>query len=115
MMNNPNAITNPAEQAVTPGAHEHPGGWIKRNVLEPFGLTIAETARRIDVNRANLHNVLAGQHAVSRDLAYRLEALTGVSADLMIGLQSAYDTDQDREKRERYAREIERAERPKAA
>lgn len=101
-------ITRPEDQAVTAGPPEHPGDWIRHNVLEPFGLTVSETARRIKMDRASLSNVLGGQHALSRDLAYKLEALTGVDADLMIGMQAAFDRHVDQRARARYAREIER-------
>jgi addiction module HigA family antidote len=101
-------ITDPAKRSVKPGDPEHPGGWIRRNLLEPLGLSVAEAARRMDVNRVGLNNVLSGKHGVSADLAYKLEALTGVDGDLLIGMQVAYERGQNREKRERYAREIER-------
>lgn len=101
-------IIDPAEMKVALGDLPHPGEWVRRNVLEPFGLDVSKAARRIKMDRVTLSRVLAGRHAVSRDLAYKLEALTGVDANLMIGLQAAYETAQDRDKRERYAREIER-------
>ena len=105
-------ITDPAEQLVEAGDPPHPGEWIRRNVLEPFGLNVMSTARKIGMDRATLSRVLGGEHAVSRDLAYKLEALTGVDADLIIGLQAAYDGVQDREKRARYHQEIERVSAP---
>ena len=101
-------ITDPAEQAVKPGDLPHPGDWIRHNALKPRGLSVAEAARRIGINRVTLARLLDGHQALTRDVAYRLEALTGVSADLMIGLQQAYDVGQERELRARYAREIER-------
>jgi addiction module HigA family antidote len=109
---NQHKISKAADQVATPGEPEHPGGWIRRNLLEPFGLGVAEAARRMSINRPTFSNVLDGKHAVSRELSYKLEALTGVDADLLIGMQAAYDTAQDREKRERYAREIERLPEP---
>lgn len=101
-------ITDEAERAVVPGAPEHPGGWIRRNLLKPLGLNVAEAARRMNIARPAFSNVLEGKHAISPDLAYKLEALTGVDGDLLLGMQFAYDRAQNREKRERFAREIER-------
>ena len=57
-------ITNEADQAVTPGDPEHPGGWIRRNLLEPNKLNVAEAARRMKINRPTFSNVLDGKHAV---------------------------------------------------
>jgi addiction module HigA family antidote len=101
-------IDDPEQMKVTAGAPQHPGGWILRNVLKPFGLTISVAAKKISVRRATLNDTILGNSALSRDLAYRLEALTGVEARLMIDMQAAYEEAQDIEKRQRYAREIER-------
>jgi addiction module HigA family antidote len=101
-------ITDPAEMAVRPGDAQHPGTWIKNNVLNPLGLNTARTARLIGMDRASLTRALAGDHAVSDDLAYKLEALTGVDADLLIGLQVAYNRSTSWERRNRYAQEITR-------
>lgn len=105
-------ITDPADRIPTPGQPEHPGGWIRRNLLEPFGLNVAEAARRMQINRPTFSNVLDGKHAVSRELAYRLEALTGVDAELLIKMQLGYDLAQERDKRGAFAREIERVSEP---
>jgi len=101
-------ITDPAEQLVTAGDPVHPGPWIRRNVLEPFGLNASSAARLINANRPNLHNVLAGNSAVSDELAWKLEALTGVDADLLIEMQAAYDRVLNRPKRAAIAAGITR-------
>lgn len=110
-MNDEYTITDPAEQLVTAGDPQHPGGWIRRNVLEPYGLNTSSTARLIKMNRPTLHNVLEGNHAVSDELAWKLEALTGVDADLIIAMQTAYDRSRNREKRAAIAATITRLER----
>jgi addiction module HigA family antidote len=102
--------TDPEAMKVKPGAPEHPGAWVRHNALEPFGLTIGAAAERIGVRRATLNDAILGKSALTRDLAYRLEALTGVDAKLMIDMQAAYEDAQDRDKRARYAREIARLE-----
>lgn len=101
-------ISKAADQAVIPGDPEHPGGWIRRNLLEPLGLKVADAARRMKINRPTFSNVLDGKHAVSRDLAYKLEALTGCDPDLILAMQAAHDSAKDRTKRAQYGREIER-------
>ena len=100
------AITDPAEQAdVTVGPMPHPGGFIRSAVLEPLGLTISDAARKMDVDRPTLSRVIGGQHALSDDLALKLEALTGVSAELMIAMQHRHAWPA---KRAQYAATIER-------
>lgn len=109
-MNDDYKITDPADQAVTPGPIPHPGQWIRENVLEPVGLNISAAAREINMDRATFNRVILGEHAVSDDLAYKLEALTGVSAELLINMQRLHDRPRIDERRARYAREIRRVE-----
>lgn len=86
----------------------HPGEFIRLSVLKPLGLNVAEAARRMDVNRIGLTNMLAGKAALSNDLAYKLEALTGIDADLLIGWQVAHDRLTGAERRAAYAKQIDR-------
>jgi plasmid maintenance system antidote protein VapI len=58
----------------------------------------------MSINRPTFSNVLDGKHAVSRELAYKLEALTGVDAELLIRMQLAHDLAQEREKRSTWRR-----------
>lgn len=106
-------ITDPEEMLVRNQLPigRHPGQFIKETLLPAYGLSVAEAARRIKMDRATLHLVLTGKHAVSRDLAYKLGALMRDEvADLLIAYQNAYELGQEREKREAYKATIERAE-----
>lgn len=112
---NRHAITEAADQAVTPGPTPHPGGWIRRNLLEPLDLSVTEAARRMGISRPTFAHTLDGKHAVTRDLAYKLEALTGVDGDLLVAMQAAFDAAEAAPRRARYAREIERVAEPAQA
>jgi addiction module HigA family antidote len=104
-------IKTAAEMVVgaLPPLDKHPGAFIKETLLPEYGLNVAEAARRIKMDRATLHLVLTGKHAVSRDLAYKLGALMRDEvADLLIAYQAAYDLAQERAKREAYKATIER-------
>ena len=93
-----------------PPLDRHPGAFIKDVLLPEYGLSVAETARRIRMDRATLHLVLTGKHSVSRDLAYKLGALMRDEvADLLIAYQHAFDLAQERDKREAFKAQIERA------
>ncbi len=105
-------IHDEADRKVTPGDPEHPGGWIRRNLLEPHKLKVADAARRMNLNRPHFIDVLGSKAAVSRELAYKLEALTGVDAELLIRMQLAYDLAQERDRRAACALEIERLAEP---
>ncbi|CAN5579757.1 hypothetical protein BH10PSE14_BH10PSE14_07020 [soil metagenome] len=88
---------------------KQPGRFIKEALLPAYGLSVAETARRIGVDRAGFHNTLTGKYDVSRDLAYKLGALMRDEvADFLIAYQAAYDLARERDKRESYKAKIER-------
>jgi antitoxin HigA-1 len=95
----------------TPGPAQHPGGFVLE-LIKSYGLTKVKAAELLGVERAGFSHTLAGKYAVTADLAYKLEALTGVDADLLIAMQAAYERDRDRPKREQYKREIKRLEAP---
>lgn len=82
-----------------------------RDTLEEFGLSQAETARRLKVSPSYLNEVLKEKRGVSVDLALRLEALFGVSASLLIRMQADYDFQKAyHANREKIVSEVERLE-----
>lgn len=104
-------IEKAAEMVVgaLPPITRHPGEFIRDTILPEWGLSLSEVARRIKMDRASLHNVLAGKHDVSRDLAYKLGALLRDEvADLLIAYQHAYNLDQEQARREGFKADIER-------
>lgn len=95
--------------SAVPPLTQHPGAFIRDVLLPEYGLSVAETARRIGVDRAGFHGVLTGKYDVSRDLAYKLGALMNDAvADLLIAYQHAYDLEKERDKRAGYREKIER-------
>lgn len=69
----------------------HPGSIIRRDVLEPLNLSVAEAARRLGVSSTSLSRVLNGKAAISPDLALRLE-MAGVStARCWLAVQADYE------------------------
>ncbi len=104
-------IMDPIDMIVRqpPPNPQHPGAFIRETLLPEYGLSVAETARRIGVDRAGFHGVLTGKYDVSRDLAYKLGALMRDEvADLLIAYQHAYDLACERERRESYKQRITR-------
>lgn len=68
----------------------HPGSLL-RDTLAEFGLSIADAASGLGVTRQQLHNVCSARSAITPDMAVRLEAGFGGSADIWLKLQIAYD------------------------
>jgi antitoxin HigA-1 len=78
----------------------HPGRVLKNTVCrEDGGMSVTEFAKRLKVSRVALSRVLNGHAGVSAELAIRLEAALGSSAQMWVGMQSAYDLAQARKQR----------------
>jgi hypothetical protein len=56
---------------------EHPGQFIRRNILDKHGLSIGDTARLLAVPTRTLLDLLTGKTALSPELAERVEAVFG--------------------------------------
>jgi addiction module HigA family antidote len=67
----------------------HPGE-VLRDYL-PQRLAVTEAARRLGVTRQALSALLNGRAGVSAEMALRLEAGLGTSAEMWIGMQTAFD------------------------
>ena|ERR1700730_13310690 len=74
----------------------HLGGFVRREMLEPLGLSVTEAASALDVTRQALSNLVNGKAALTADMALRLEKAFGVSMDLLMRMQLAYDVAQAR-------------------
>jgi len=60
--------------------------------------SLAEAARRLGVTRATLSRIRNGHASVTADMAVRLGILFGTSAELWLGMQTAYDLWSERQK-----------------
>jgi addiction module HigA family antidote len=74
----------------------HLGGFIRREVLEPLGLSVTEAASALDVTRQTLSNLVNEKATLTPDMALRLEKAFGVSMELLMRMQLAYDLAQAR-------------------
>jgi addiction module HigA family antidote len=61
-------------------------------------VSLAEAARRLGVTRATLSRIRNGRASVTADMAVRLGILLGTSAELWLGMQTAYDLWVERQK-----------------
>lgn len=74
-----------------PSMAVHPGPWLKRNVVDPHGLSVTATADALHVSRVAMSNLLNGNADLSPEMAVRFELAFGIPADTMIRMQGAYD------------------------
>ena len=68
----------------------HPGRLV-RSAIEELGLSVGKAAAALNVSRSQLSRVIAGECALSPEMALRLEAVIGSSADAWLRMQAAYD------------------------
>lgn len=69
----------------------HPGGVVRRQCLEPLGLTVTKAAKGLGVTRQALSDLVNERAGVSVDMAIRLSKAFGSSAETWLGLQMAHD------------------------
>src|SRR4249920_2935591 len=74
----------------------HLGGFVRREILEPLGLSVTDAAAALDVTRQALSNLVNEKAALTADMALRLEKAFGVSMELLMRMQLAYDVAQVR-------------------
>lgn len=68
----------------------HPGELIGDN-LDELGVTIVDAAKRLDVSRQQLHNLISGRSAITPEMAIKLENVIGSTADTWLRMQSNHD------------------------
>ena len=86
----------------------HPGEVLKGTVLRRAGgLSVTEFAKRLEVSRVALSRVVNGRAAVSAELAIRLAAALGGSAESWLRMQVSYDLWQAQRKRRPKIRPLE--------
>ena len=76
----------------------HPGGILRRQCLEPLGLSVTEAARGLGVTRQALSELINQRTGVSVEMAIRLSKAFGSSPEVWLGMQMAYDLWQARER-----------------
>ncbi len=69
----------------------HPGGVVRRQCLEPLGLTVTEAAKGLGVSRNTLSMLLNGRLGISPDMAVRLSRGFGGSPESWLRQQMQYD------------------------
>lgn len=70
----------------------HPGGMIERTYIEPFReVTAAGIARELGVSKSTFSRLLAGKSDISPEMAVRLSAVLGRSAESWLLMQDNYD------------------------
>jgi addiction module HigA family antidote len=70
----------------------HPGDFIRTEILEELGLSIAKTAEILRIRRATLSDLGNSKASLSPEMALRIEKAFGVSMDTLLRMQAWYDS-----------------------
>ena len=81
----------------------HPGGVIRRQVIEPLGLSVTEAAGALGVTRQAVSLLLNERTDLSPEMALRIEKAFGPKMDHLMRMQLAFDLARQR-RRERHIR-----------
>jgi len=74
----------------------HVGGLIRREVIEPLGLTVTEAAKVFGVGRQALSSLLSGKAALTSEMGLRVEKAFGPKMEHLMRMQLAFDLAQAR-------------------
>jgi addiction module HigA family antidote len=69
----------------------HPGALIRREVIEPLGLSVTSAAKALGVTRPALSNLLNGRASLSSEMAIRMEKAFGLKMEHLMRIQLAFD------------------------
>jgi addiction module HigA family antidote len=69
----------------------HIGGFIRREIVVPLGLSVTDAASALGVTRQALSNLLNERTSLSADMALRIEKAFGPNMDHLMRMQLAFD------------------------
>ena len=76
----------------------HPGKVIRTEIVEANGLTVTDAAKALGVSRQALSGLLNANVDLTGDMALRIEKAFGPKMETLMGMQSAYDIFQTRQR-----------------
>ena len=84
----------------------HPGEVLRGLYLEPLGVSVTEAAKRLDVSRKALSELLNGRSGISSEMAVRLSIAFKMSPRVWMNLQVARDLWEAEPKRKKLAKVV---------
>ena len=73
---------------------QHPGQYVRKELMAPKSISVTEVAKLLDVSRPNVSNFLNGKAATTAEMAMRVERAFGIPAQTLLDMQAAYDAAQ---------------------
>ena len=72
----------------------HPGDFIRTEIVEELGLSVAQAAEILGVHQTTLSDLLNSNATLSAEMALRIEKAFGISMDTLLRMQAWYDAEQ---------------------
>lgn len=69
----------------------HPGEILREDILPALELSKTEIAKRLQISRQTLYDLLSEKQGISAEMALKLGYLFGNGAEFWMNLQSRYD------------------------
>ncbi len=86
-----------------------PGDVLRRDFMEPMGLSANALARALGVPANRVTAILKGERSITADTAYRLAVAFGTSPEFWLNLQTQHDLEiMERTKASEIRREVHR-------
>lgn len=79
----------------------HPGEIVREECLAPLGLSVTAGAKALGVTRQTLNNLVNERSGISPEMAIRLEKAFGLSAEIWLGMQTAFELAAARKRQDR--------------
>ncbi|MCY4544301.1 MAG: HigA family addiction module antitoxin [Gemmatimonadetes bacterium] len=76
----------------------HPGSIVRRQCLDPLGLSITRAAQGLGITRKALSDLVNEKTGISVEMAFRLSKAFGSSPETWLGMQMAYDVWRERDR-----------------
>jgi antitoxin HigA-1 len=73
----------------------HPGEVLQEEFLIPMQVTAYKLAKEINIPQTRLSDIIHGKRRITADTALRLSRFFGTSANFWLGLQNAYDIEEE--------------------
>lgn len=71
----------------------HVGAFIRDEILDELGLSVARASQILGVRRATLSDLVNEKAALSPEMALRIEKAFGVKMDLLLKMQAGHDAE----------------------
>lgn len=85
----------------------HPGEILSEEFLKPMGISAYRLAKAVRIPQTRISDIIHGKRRITADTALRFAAFFGTSTRFWLGLQNAYDVEEEIKKQADELQKIE--------